>query len=262
MEIRIDDEEKCDLFFKLFPVLFEATKIGNFDSFVLRINKEGLFIRQRDMGGTTQLNVEYSKNAFDYISDEEVYIKFNGDQIIKILEAADQTKSNESGIVLKFINSKNPFLQVLTTQRYGIRLESITDEDKAKDILPYRVENYASISDLKSCSKLISTLGKILDPKKDTAFVGLELRKNLLIIHAVDEEGIKSAHYEIDSITNTETIQRVDGYFRHLDYIRKLIDSGAESLRFYIQTDNNLIFEVNFPFEIKITVYAARLDVS
>lgn len=261
MEIRIENKEKCELFFKLFPVLFEATKIGNFDSFVLKINKDGLFIKQRDMGGTTQLDVEYSKNAFDYISDEEVYIKLKGDQIKKILEAADQTKGDDSGIILKK-KSKSPLLEVLTTQRYGIRLESVTEEDKAKDILPYRVENYASISDLKSCSKLISTLGKILDPKKDTAFVGLELRNNLLIIHAVDEEGVKSARHEIKSTTNTEKIQSVNGYFHHLEYLSKLIDSGADGLKIYVQTDKPLIFEVNFPFEIKITVYAARLDVS
>lgn len=260
MEIRIDNKEKCDLFFKLFPVLFDVT-LGNFDSYVLKINKEGLFLKQKDKGSTTQLDVEYSKNAFDYISDEEVYIKFNGNQIKKILEAADQIKSDR-GVILKFTNSRTPFLQVLTTQKYEIRLESITEEDKVEDILPYVVEKYASISDLKNCSKLILSLGTILDKKKDTAFVGLELRKDLLIIHAMDDEEIKRAHYEIESITNTETIQRVDGYFRHLDYIRKLIDSGAESLRFYIQTDNNLIFEIKFPFEIKITVYAARVTTS
>jgi len=255
MEIRIDDKQKCDLFFKLFPVLFDVT-LGNFDSYVLKINKEGLFIKQKDEGSTTQLDVEYSKDAFDYISDEEVYIKFNGNHIRKILEAANKTKSDK-GVILKFTNSRTPFLQVLTPQKQEIRLESLTEEDKEEDILPYVVEKYASISDLKNCSKLISTLGTILD-KKETASVGLELRKDLLIIHAKDDEGIKYAHYEIESTTNTETIQSVDGYFHHLEYIKGLIDSGAESLRFYVQTDHSLIFEIKFPFKIKITIYAAR----
>ncbi len=259
MEIRIQDKEKYELFFKLFPVLFDVT-LGNFDSYVLKINKEGLFIKQKDRGTTTQLDVEYSKDAFDYISDEEVYIKFNGDQIRKILEAANKTKSDK-GVILKFTNSRTPFLQVLTTQKHEIRLESITEEDEAGDILPYVVEKYASISDLKNCSTLISTLDAILD-KKDAASVELELRKNLLIIHAKDDEGIKHAHYEIESTTNTETIQRVEGYFHHLIYIKRLIDSGAESLRFYVQTDHSLIFEIKFPFEIKITIYAARVITS
>ena len=260
MEIQIDDKEKRNLFFKLFPVLFDAT-LGYFKSFVLRINNEGLFIQQKDVGGTVQLDVQYLKNAFDYISDEEVYIKFDGNQIKKILEAAKQTSSNESGLVLKFADSRNPFLQVLTTQKYEIRLESVTDRDKADEILRYTVEKYASILDLKSCSKLISTLGSILDAKH-TSIVGLELRKNLLLIHAKDEDGVKHAHYEIKSITNTETIQKVNVFFYHLEYIAKLIDSGAESLKFYIQTDKNLIFEVIFPFEIKITIYATSSNIS
>jgi len=255
MEIRIEDKEKRELFFKLFPILFDAT-LGNFDSFVLKINNEGLFIRQKDMSSTTQLDVKYSKNGFDYISDEEVYIKFEGNQIKKILEAAKQTKSNDDSITIKYTNSRNPFLQLLTTQKYEIRLESITEEDKVSSILPYTVEKYASISDLKSCSKLISTLGTILESKQ-TSSVELELKKNLLIIHATDEDGVKHAHHEIKSITNTEIIQKVNGSFHHLEYITKLIDSGAVGIKFYVQTDKNLIFEVMFPFEITITVYAA-----
>ena len=255
MEIRIEDKEKCELFFKLFPILFDGT-LGNFDSFVLKINAAGVFIKQKDMGGTTQLDVEYSKNGFDYISDEEVYIKFEGNQIKKILEAAKQTKSNDDSIIIKYTNLRNPFLQVLTTQKYEMRLESITEEDKVSNILPYTVEKYASISDLKNCSKLISTLGTILESKL-TSSVELELRTNLLIIHAMDGEGVKHAHHEIKSTTNTETIQRVNGFFHHLEYITKLIDSGAVGLKVYVQTDKNLIFEVKFPFEIKITVYAA-----
>ena len=129
-----------------------------------------------------QLDVKYSKNAFDYISDEEAYIKFEGNQIKKILEAARQTNSSEGSIKLKYTDSRNPFLQVLTTQKYEIRLESITEKDKEDDIQPFTVEKYASISDLKSCSKLISTLGSILDAKH-TSIVRLELRKNLLLIH-------------------------------------------------------------------------------
>lgn len=259
MEIQIENKKKRELFFKLFPVLFGAS-LGSFDSFVVKINAEGLFIKQKDLGCTTQLDVEYSKNAFDFISDEEVYIKFNGNQIKKILETAKQTSSNDSSIILKFIDPKNPFLQVLATQKYEIRLEVINEEDKIDSILPYTVEKYADISDLKSCSKLISTLSSILT--NNTSIVGLELRKNLLLIHAKDEDGIKHAHHEIKSVTNTETIQNVNVSFYHLDYITKLIDSGAEGLRLYIQTDRNLIFEVTFPFEIKITIYAACPNIS
>ena len=255
MEIQIKDKEKCDLFFKLFPVLFDTT-LGNFESFVLKVNKDGLFINQRDISTTTQLDLRYSKNAFDYVSDEEVYIKFQGNAIRPILEAAKQTMSDDSGIILKFTDSINPYLQVLTTQKHEIWLELVTKEDK-RGILPYTVEKYANISDLGYFSKLISTLGTILD-KRDTAAVEFELRKDLLILHAADEGSVKHAHYKIGCTTNTETIQRVVGHFHHLNYLKKLIDAGAESLKLYIQTDNNFIFNINFAFEINITIYAAR----
>jgi len=69
---------------------------------------------------------------------------------------------------------------------------------------------------------------------------------------------VKRAHYEIESITNTKTIQKVMGYFHYLESVKKLIDSGAQSLKIYVQTDNNLIFEIKYPFDINITIYAAR----
>jgi len=261
MEIRIQDKEKCDLFFKLFPALFDIT-LGNFDSYVVRINKEGLFVNQKDISAATQLDVRYSKDAFDYIGDEEIIIKFKGNHIKKIFDAAKQIKNDKDSITLKFTNSKTPFLQVFATQKFEIWLESLSEEDKVDTVLPYAVKTYASISDLKLCSKLISTLDTILDTNKETASVQFELRKGLLIIHAMDDDHIKRAHCEIETFTNTETIQKVTGYFHHLEYIKKLIDSGAESLKFYIETDNNLIFEIKFPFDINITIYAARPNFS
>ena len=255
MEIQIKDKEKCDRFFKLFPTLFDPT-LGNFESFVLKINKDGLFINQRDIGATIQLDVKYSKNAFDYISDEEVYIKFQGNAVKTILEATKQTMRDDGSVTLKFIDSKNPYLQVLATQKHEIWLEPVTEEDK-KGVLPFSIEKYADIPDLEYFSKLISTLGTILD-KRDTATVELELRKDLLILHATDEERVKHAYYKIGCTTNTEASQRVVGQFHHLNYLKKLIDAGAESLKLYIQTDDNLIFNIGFPFEINITIYAAR----
>jgi len=261
MEIRIQDKEKCDLFFKLFPALFDPI-LGNFDSYVVRINKEGLFVNQKDIGATTQMDVRYSKYAFDYIGDEETTIKFKGNHIIKIFDAAEKIKSDKDGVTLKFTNSKTPFLQVFATQKFEIWLDSLSEEDKVGTVLTYTVKTYASIQDLKLCSKLISTLDTILDKNKETALVQFELRKGLLIIHAMDDDHIKRAHYEIESITNTETIQKVMGYFHHLVYIKKLIDSGAESLKLYIETDSTIIFEIKFPFDINITIYAARPNFS
>lgn len=257
MEVKIENEEKCELFLKIFPLLFDSD-FGNFESYVLRMNNDGLSIKQRDISGTIQFCVKYTKNALDYISNEDVYIKFNGYHIRKLLEVAKKT-IGDSGITLKYTDPKNPYLQVFTTQKYSIRLESLTDEDEAVSIGPYTVDKYAIVSNLDQCSKLISTLGTILNNKK-IAPVELVLSEDTLTFHAMDDEGVKEAHHDISCTSNTRSIQKVNVLYHHLEYIARLIDAGATRLKFYLQTDNNLIFEITFPYEINITIYAAKYN--